>query len=105
VEEHQDNQDPILRRRKAIDISDDQVYHLEKGRQTTMSFKPRANNNDGDDRADHQVLRGKGSRNKRRKLCYFTVNESMRDYRDIEHWRGFISERGDPSTSCNWNFH
>ena len=62
-----------------------------------MSFKPRANNNnnDGDDRADRKFSRGKGGRNKRRKVCYFTVNKITHiDYKDIETLKKFISERG-----------
>lgn len=38
--------------------------------------------------------RGKG-RNKRRKVCYFTVNKITHiDYKDIDTLKKFISERG-----------
>jgi len=57
-----------------------------------MSFKPR----DNEDRGDKKFGgRGKGGRNKRRKVCFFTVNKITHiDYKDIDLLRKFISERG-----------
>ncbi|WKB35869.1 30S ribosomal protein S18 [Terrilactibacillus sp. S3-3] len=37
------------------------------------------------------VRRGRG---KRRKVCYFTVNNITIDYKDVDLLRRFISERG-----------
>jgi len=59
-----------------------------------MSFKPKSNQ-DNDDRADRKFAKGKGGRNKRRKVCYFTVNKITHiDYKDIDMLKKFISERG-----------
>jgi small subunit ribosomal protein S18 len=57
-----------------------------------MGFKPR-DNNDGE-RGERKFSR-KGGRNKRRKVCYFTVNKITHiDYKDTDTLRKFISERG-----------
>jgi len=54
-----------------------------------MSFKK-----DGEDRGERKFVR-KGGRNKRRKVCYFTVNKITHiDYKDTELLKKFISERG-----------
>ncbi|MBO9610497.1 MAG: 30S ribosomal protein S18 [Paenibacillaceae bacterium] len=60
-----------------------------------MAFKPRENN-DREDRGERKFGgRGKGGRNKRRKVCYFTVNKITHiDYKDIDTLKKFISERG-----------
>jgi len=57
-----------------------------------MSFK---RNDGGEERGERKFGgRGKG-RNKRRKVCFFTVNKITRiDYKDIDTLRKFISERG-----------
>lgn len=55
----------------------------------------RQRDNSADDRGDKKFGgRGKG-RNKRRKVCYFTVNKITHiDYKDIDTLKKFISERG-----------
>ncbi|RAV19488.1 30S ribosomal protein S18 [Paenibacillus contaminans] len=56
-----------------------------------MVFKQR---DGGEDRGDRKFSK-KGGRNKRRKVCYFTVNKIQHiDYKDIDTLRKFISERG-----------
>lgn len=48
-----------------------------------------------EERGERKFSRGKGGRNKRRKVCYFTVNKIKHiDYKDIETLKKFISERG-----------
>lgn len=48
----------------------------------------------GDERPERKFGR-KGGRNKRRKVCYFTVNKITHiDYKDIETLKKFVSERG-----------
>ncbi|GIP18417.1 30S ribosomal protein S18 [Paenibacillus montaniterrae] len=55
-----------------------------------MSFKKEG----GEDRGERKFVR-KGGRNKRRKVCYFTVNKITHiDYKDTELLKKFISERG-----------
>lgn len=51
----------------------------------------------GEDRGERKFGGGgrRGGRNKRRKVCYFTVNKIKHiDYKDIETLKKFISERG-----------
>lgn len=56
-----------------------------------MSFKPRE---EGQDRPERK-FGGRKGRNKRRKVCYFTVNKIKNiDYKDTDLLRKFISERG-----------
>lgn len=56
-----------------------------------MSFNKK---DSGEDRGERKFAR-KGGRNKRRKVCYFTVNKITHiDYKDIELLKKFISERG-----------
>lgn len=58
-----------------------------------MVFKQRDNNNE--ERGEKKFSRGKGGRNKRRKVCFFTVNKIKHiDYKDIDLLKKFISERG-----------
>ncbi len=55
------------------------------------------NREGGEDRGERRFGGGgrKGGRNKRRKVCYFTVNKIKHiDYKDIETLKKFISERG-----------
>ncbi|WP_276356508.1 30S ribosomal protein S18 [Cohnella caldifontis] len=53
---------------------------------------PREGGGDGQQREPRKFRRG---RNKRRKVCYFTVNKIQHiDYKDTELLRKFISERG-----------
>jgi small subunit ribosomal protein S18 len=48
-----------------------------------------------EERGERKFSRGKGGRNKRRKVCYFTVNKIKHiDYKDIETLKKFVSERG-----------
>ncbi|PYI52400.1 30S ribosomal protein S18 [Paenibacillus flagellatus] len=48
----------------------------------------------GEERSERKFSK-KGGRNKRRKVCYFTVNKITHiDYKDIETLKKFISERG-----------
>ncbi|QJC54089.1 30S ribosomal protein S18 [Paenibacillus albicereus] len=55
-----------------------------------MGFKQRE---DGGERPERKFR--KGGRNKRRKVCYFTVNKIKHiDYKDTDLLRKFISERG-----------
>lgn len=55
-----------------------------------MSFKKEG----GEERSERKFVR-KGGRNKRRKVCYFTVNKITHiDYKDTELLKKFISERG-----------
>lgn len=50
--------------------------------------------NSGEERSERRFSRGRG-RNKRRKVCYFTVNKITHiDYKDIDTLKKFISERG-----------
>ncbi|WJH36208.1 30S ribosomal protein S18 [Paenibacillus aurantius] len=57
-----------------------------------MAFKQR--DNGGEERSERKFSR-KGGRNKRRKVCYFTVNKITHiDYKDIDTLKKFISERG-----------
>ncbi|MBH5319330.1 30S ribosomal protein S18 [Paenibacillus sp. GSMTC-2017] len=57
-----------------------------------MSFKQRES---GDDRPERKFSGRKGGRNKRRKVCFFTVNKiSNIDYKDTDLLKKFISERG-----------
>jgi small subunit ribosomal protein S18 len=58
-----------------------------------MSTKPKEQS--GEERSEKKYSgRGKG-RNKRRKVCYFTVNKiSYIDYKDVDTLKKFISERG-----------
>ncbi|MFD0871797.1 30S ribosomal protein S18 [Chlamydia abortus] len=52
-------------------------------------------NSGGEERTERRFSRGRGGRNKRRKVCYFTVNKIQHiDYKDIETLKKFISERG-----------
>lgn len=50
----------------------------------------------GEDRGERKFGGGRrGGRNKRRKVCYFTINKIKHiDYKDIETLKKFISERG-----------
>ncbi|GGF94121.1 30S ribosomal protein S18 [Paenibacillus abyssi] len=58
-----------------------------------MAFKQR--DNGGDERPERKFGGRKGGRNKRRKVCFFTVNKITHiDYKDIELLKKFISERG-----------
>jgi small subunit ribosomal protein S18 len=55
-----------------------------------MVFKQR---DAGEDRGERKF--NKRGRNKRKKVCYFTVNKITHiDYKDIETLKKFISERG-----------
>ncbi|OPA79029.1 30S ribosomal protein S18 [Paenibacillus selenitireducens] len=57
-----------------------------------MSFKQRDNN---EERGEKKFGGRRGGRNKRRKVCYFTVNKITHiDYKDTDLLRKFISERG-----------
>src|SRR5690606_3330427 len=57
----------------------------------SMSFNRK---DSGEDRGERKFAR-KGGRNKRRKVCFFTVNKITHiDYKDIELLKKFISERG-----------
>lgn len=52
-------------------------------------------NRDGDDRGERKFGNRKGGRNKRKKVCFFTVNKITHiDYKDVDTLRKFISERG-----------
>ncbi|ALS25823.1 30S ribosomal protein S18 [Paenibacillus cisolokensis] len=54
-----------------------------------MAFKQREG---GEERPERKFRKG---RNKRRKVCYFTVNKITHiDYKDTELLKKFISERG-----------
>ena len=58
-----------------------------------MSFKPR-DGGDGE-RPERKFGGRKGGRNKRRKVCFFTVNKITKvDYKDTDLLKKFISERG-----------
>jgi len=58
-----------------------------------MSFKPR-DGGDGE-RPERKFGNRKGGRNKRRKVCFFTVNKIKHiDYKDTDMLKKFISERG-----------
>lgn len=47
------------------------------------------------ERQERKFSRGGKGRNKRRKVCYFTVNKITHiDYKDVDTLRKFISERG-----------
>lgn len=53
------------------------------------------NNRAGGDREERKAPGRKNRGNKRRKVCYFTVNKiTYIDYKDIELLKRFISERG-----------
>lgn len=54
---------------------------------------PRGPRPEGGDREPRKFRRG--GRNKRRKVCFFTVNKiTYVDYKDLDLLRKFISERG-----------
>ena len=58
-----------------------------------MAFKQR--DNGGDERPERKFSGRKGGRNKRRKVCFFTVNKITHiDYKDTDLLKKFISERG-----------
>lgn len=49
----------------------------------------------GEERASRPERKYRRGRNKRRKVCYFTVNKiEYIDYKDVETLKKFISERG-----------
>jgi small subunit ribosomal protein S18 len=53
------------------------------------------NHRDNEDRGDKKFGGRKPRGNKRRKVCFFTVNKITHiDYKDIDTLRKFISERG-----------
>lgn len=55
----------------------------------------RDNRDNGDDRGERKFGNRKGGRNKRKKVCFFTVNKITHiDYKDVDTLRKFISERG-----------
>lgn len=57
---------------------------------------PRENRAGGEGREQREPRKfRRGGRNKRRKVCYFTVNKITHvDYKDLDLLRKFISERG-----------
>jgi small subunit ribosomal protein S18 len=57
---------------------------------------PRENRGPAGDREQREPRKfRRGGRNKRRKVCYFTVNKITHvDYKDLDLLRKFISERG-----------
>lgn len=57
---------------------------------------PRENRGGGEGREQREPRKfRRGGRNKRRKVCYFTVNKITHvDYKDLDLLRKFISERG-----------
>lgn len=56
-----------------------------------MSFKQR----EGGEERGERKFGGRKGRNKRRKVCFFTVNKIKHiDYKDTDLLRKFISERG-----------
>jgi small subunit ribosomal protein S18 len=58
-----------------------------------MPAPQRRDNND--DRSERKFSPRRGGRNKRRKVCYFTVNKITHiDYKDTDTLKKFISERG-----------
>jgi len=53
------------------------------------------NKRDGGEDRGERKFSGRKGRNKRRKVCYFTVNKiKYIDYKDTDTLRKFISERG-----------
>jgi small subunit ribosomal protein S18 len=51
--------------------------------------------NSGEERSERKFSPRRGGRNKRRKVCYFTVNKITHiDYKDTDTLKKFISERG-----------
>jgi len=57
-----------------------------------MSSKPKENA--AEERSERKFS-GRRGRNKRRKVCYFTVNKITHiDYKDVDTLKKFISERG-----------
>lgn len=59
-----------------------------------MAFKPQRDNG-SDERPERKFSGRKGGRNKRRKVCFFTVNKITKvDYKDTDLLKKFISERG-----------
>ena len=66
-------------------------YALMKGTKITMAFAQR---ND-EERGERKFAPRRGSKGKRRKVCYFTVNKITHiDYKNTEILKKFISERG-----------
>ncbi|MCC3376793.1 30S ribosomal protein S18 [Cohnella sp. REN36] len=56
---------------------------------------PRENRGGGEGREQREPRKFRRGRNKRRKVCYFTVNKITHvDYKDLDLLRKFISERG-----------
>ncbi|CAI6064168.1 30S ribosomal protein S18 [Cohnella sp. JJ-181] len=62
------------------------------------TYTPRENRGPGGgggDREQREPRKFRRGRNKRRKVCYFTVNKITHvDYKDLDLLRKFISERG-----------
>jgi len=51
--------------------------------------------NSGEERSERKFSPRRGGRNKRRKVCYFTVNKITHiDYKDTDTLKKFVSERG-----------
>ncbi|MBB6731730.1 30S ribosomal protein S18 [Cohnella zeiphila] len=59
------------------------------------TYTPRENRGGGEGREQREPRKFRRGRNKRRKVCYFTVNKITHiDYKDLDLLRKFISERG-----------
>lgn len=61
------------------------------------TYTPRENRGPGGggDREQREPRKFRRGRNKRRKVCYFTVNKITHiDYKDLDLLRKFVSERG-----------
>lgn len=66
----------------------------EEQRQTEARGEARAERAERPERSERRYG-GRRGRNKRRKVCYFTVNKiPYVDYKDVETLKKFISERG-----------
>ncbi|GIO11976.1 hypothetical protein J19TS2_15310 [Cohnella xylanilytica] len=59
------------------------------------TYTPRENRGPGGNGEQREPRKFRRGRNKRRKVCYFTVNKITHvDYKDLDLLRKFISERG-----------
>lgn len=57
--------------------------------------RPFREGGEGGERPERKFGGRRGGRNKRRKVCYFTVNKITHiDYKDVDTLKKFISERG-----------
>lgn len=78
-------------------MSEQQQAQTAQAQAQTASAQPAARENrpGTENREQREPKKYRRGRNKRRKVCYFTVNKiEYIDYKDVDLLRKFISERG-----------